>query len=92
MWVTIYFKSGTNIKRIINSFSEIDNMYNIENISRVEVEDAVSVEDNSKTTNQLENEEILKLKERILIAEEERINGEGMTIKEVKENLEKIRK
>ena len=92
MWVTIYFKSGTNIKRIINSFSEIDNMYNIENISRVEVEDAVSVEDNSKTTNQLENEEILKLKERILVAEEERINGKGMTVKEVKENLEKIRK
>ncbi|MEG1871231.1 MAG: hypothetical protein RR192_04470, partial [Peptostreptococcaceae bacterium] len=90
--VTICFKSGTNRKIIINSFSEIDNMYNIENISQVEVEDAVSGEDNSKIINQLENEEILKLKERIFIAEEERINGKGMTVKEVKENLEKIRK
>lgn len=92
MWVTIYFKSGTNTKIIINSFSEIDNMYNIEDISRVEVEDAVSGEDNSKIINQLENEEILKLEKRIRIAEEERLNGKGMTVKEVKENLEKTRK
>lgn len=92
MWVNIYFKSGTNIKRIINSFSEIDKMYNIENISRIEVNDAISGENNSEIINQLEDEEILKLKERIFIAEEERINGEGMTINEVKENLEKIRK
>lgn len=92
MWVNIYFKSGTNIKRIINSFSEIDKMYNIEDISIVDVNDAISGENNSKIINQLENEEILKLKERILIAEEERINGKGMTVKEVKENLEKIRK
>lgn len=92
MWVTIYFKSGTNTKIIINSFSEIDKMYNIEDISIVEVNDAILGENNSKIINQLENEEILKLKERILIAEEERINGKGMTVKEVKENLEKIRK
>lgn len=92
MWVTIYFKSGTNTKIKINSFSEIDKMYNIDDISIVEVNDAISGENNSEIINQLENEEILKLKERIFIAEEERINGKGMTVKEVKENLEKIRK
>ncbi|ENY99812.1 hypothetical protein HMPREF1092_02948 [Clostridium thermobutyricum] len=92
MLVTIYFKSGTNTKIIINSFSEIDNMYNIDDISRVEVENSIYGEDNSPIINQLENEEILKLKERIRIAEEERLNGKGMTVKEVKENLEKTRK
>lgn len=34
-------------------------------------------------------EDILKLKERILVAEKERLNGKGMTITEVKENLNK---
>ncbi|MGL4656505.1 MAG: hypothetical protein ACRCWM_11615 [Sarcina sp.] len=36
-----------------------------------------------------EREDILKLKERILLAEKERLNGKGMTIKEVKQNLNK---
>ena len=37
-------------------------------------------------------EDILKLKERILVAEKERLNGKGMTITEVKENLNKENK
>lgn len=36
-----------------------------------------------------EREDILKLKERILLAEKERMNGKGITIKEVRENLNK---
>lgn len=36
-----------------------------------------------------EREDILKLKERILAAEKERLNGKGMTIKEVREKLNK---
>lgn len=36
-----------------------------------------------------ERKYILKLKERILVVEKERLNGKGMTIKEVKENLNK---
>ncbi|MPM28813.1 hypothetical protein SDC9_75344 [bioreactor metagenome] len=36
-----------------------------------------------------EREDILKLKEQILVAEKERLNGKGMTITEVKENLNK---
>ena len=36
-----------------------------------------------------EREDIIKLKERILVAEKERLNGKGMTITEVKENLNK---
>ncbi|WP_159426731.1 hypothetical protein [Clostridium mediterraneense] len=36
-----------------------------------------------------EREDILKLKERILLAEKERMNGKGMTIEEVIRKLNK---
>lgn len=36
-----------------------------------------------------EREDILKLEERILAAEKERLNGKGMTIEEVREKLNK---
>lgn len=81
MWITIYFKSGKIIETFINFFGELDGRYNKDDIMQIDIGCTMLDENREK------QQELFKLKKKLLQGEEQRLNGEGMSIDEVRAKL-----
>lgn len=81
MWITIYFKSGRITETLIHSFGELDDLYNKEDIIQIHMGCTMLDENREK------QQEIINLKIKLLRAEEERLNGQGMSIDEVRARI-----
>lgn len=81
MWVTIYFRSGKIIETLIQSFGELDKLYNEEEILQIDV--GCTMDDENREKQQ----ELLKLKIKLYKSEKERLNGQGLSLKDIREKL-----
>lgn len=84
MWITVYFKSGKTIETLISSFGELDKLYNKDDIMQIDMGCTMLNE------NKVRQQELLSLKIKLYKADQERLNGDGLSFDEVKKNLNEI--